>query len=256
MLRLASRDIFRTSALALALACALGGAACSDGDPPRDGGLTDLPLPDVWQPRLDQELPRDGSLTDAQLDQAGVGDSSAGVLTAPFFLDFEKSNGQLVGTRDWEWGALAFKAGTNCGTSTPDPPLAGRSGTGVWGTVLNDCYNPLDNAKDACTNADTSDDSVLTLKLKIPAHYTKAKLTYWEWRDFFLTFDWTEVRVNGSWVKQTCIGTNPAPASWQKQTLDLSAHVGQVVTVSFHFMASAVVNQSGWYLDDISASEF
>jgi len=254
MLRLAS--IGRYWTVVLALACALGARGCSDSDTPRDGGLTDLPLPDVWQPKLDQEVSRDGGPTDALTDQASTGDSGAGVLTAPFFLDFEKSNGQLVGTRDWEWGALAFKAGANCGTSTPDPPLAGRSGTGAWGTVLNDCYNPLDNAKDACTNADSSDDSVLTLKLKIPSHYTKAKLTYWEWRDFFLTFDWTEVRVNGKSVKQTCSGTNPAPATWEKQTLDLSTSVGQVVTITFHFMASAVVNQAGWYLDDISASEF
>ena len=37
--------------------------------------------------------------------------------------------------------------------------------------------------------------------------------------------------------------------------LNLDKQIGKKVTIEFHFMATHVVNYSGWYLDDISASE-
>jgi hypothetical protein len=237
-------------------------AGCNGDDPAKDGAVSDSAIPDVWTPKLDQEIPHEGGFPEGGLDggiadQSGADDSGGlQVQLAPIFLDFEKNNGKLAGTRDWEWGKLAFKSGTNCGTSTPDPPTSGKSGTHVWGTVLNDCYSPLDNATTSCTNSSTTDDSVLTLKVKIPSSFTKATLTYWEWKDFFLTFDWSEVRIDGKMVKQTCTGTNPTPATWEQKSLDLSSYVGQTITVAFHFMASQVVNQSGWYLDDIAIKEF
>lgn len=240
-------------------------AGCSGGDGGLDGAFADLPQPDVWKPRLDQGIWEgsapdassfDGAASDLRSTDGGADANIPGVLTAPFFLDFEQNDGKLVGTRDWEWGKLSFKAGTNCSSSTPDPPKSGKSGTHAWGTVLNDCHNPLDNASSSCKNADTSDDSVLTMKIKLPSHFTKAKLTYWEWNDYFLTFDWTEVRINGKVAKQSCTGSRSSPVAWTKQTIDLSAHVGMTIAVAFHFMATSTVNYSGWYLDDINVSEF
>jgi hypothetical protein len=126
----------------------------------------------------------------------------------------------------------------------------------MWGTVLDECYSPLGNNADPCQNADIHDDSVLNLKAKIPSTFTKARLSYWEWADYFLSFDWSEIRIDGKVLKQTCKGSLTTPPEWTKQIIDISSHIGQTITVSFHFMASGVVNQAGWYLDDIAITEF
>jgi hypothetical protein len=57
-------------------------------------------------------------------------------------------------------------------------------------------------------------------------------------------------------LRQTCTGSLPQKPSWERQTLDISQFVGQTVTITFHFMASGVVNQAGWYLDDLAVGEF
>jgi hypothetical protein len=177
-----------------------------------------------------------------------------GTLLAPLSLDFEASNGGLTGTRDWEWGPLGtFLNSSHC-SSSAKPPSTGYSGKGVWGTKLNDCHNPLDNASSSCSNASTADDSVLTLKVKIPAGWTTATLSFWQWYDVFLTFDWSEIRVDGQVAAQTCTGSRPSPPGWTKRTLDLSAHAGKIITITFHFMATSVVNYAGWYIDDLSIS--
>ena len=179
-----------------------------------------------------------------------------GTLLAPLSLDFEKDNGGLTGTKDWEWGKLgAWKPTKNCdSTSSMKQPTKAKSGLGTWGTKISDCYSPLGNASATCSNAKTTDDSVLTLKVKLPGNWTSATLTFYQWYDLFLTFDWSEIRVDGKVAAQTCKGSTPSPPGWTKRTVDLSSYTGKIATVTFHMMATSVVNYSGWYIDDLAIS--
>jgi hypothetical protein len=176
-------------------------------------------------------------------------------LQVLFAYDFESSGAGLVASKDWQWGKLAFKAGAGCSSGIAAPKSC-HSGSGCWGTVLNDCYNPLGNAADACANASTADDSVLRVDFTIPTSYKSARLAFWEWADYFSPFDWVEIRVNGSVAYQDCKSSYTAPSAWTKRTILLNSYLGKKVSVAFHFMASSVINYAGWYLDDLSVEEY
>jgi len=172
-----------------------------------------------------------------------------------YFSDFEADNGGLIGTLDWEWGTYAFAAGANCGTYTPSPPAAPYSGTNMWGTVLNECYNGRGNNSgyNTCVNGNTADDSILTLVVDLTG-YADAQLSWWDWPDINQNFDWGEVYANGTVVFQHCGAGYTAPTTWVQQVVDLTPYVGGSVTIEFHMMASTVVNYSGWYIDDLEVS--
>jgi len=191
---------------------------------------------------------------DWSCDQGVCVNLPPGTLGAPFTLDFELANGGLTGTKDWEWGKIGTWAPTsNCdSTSSTEPPSTGHSGTGVWATKLNDCYSPLGNASSTCTNSNTTDDSILSFKVKIPSNWTSASMTFWEWFDLFLTFDWGEIRVDGVVVNQNCSGSKAAPVVWTQKTVNMTPYIGKTVTVAFHMMATSVVQYAGWYIDDLS----
>ena len=69
-----------------------------------------------------------------------------------------------------------------------------------------------------------------------------------------LTIDWSEICIDGKVAVQTCTGSKPSTLSWAKRTVDLSAYVGKSIKVEFVFMASTVVQYSGWYIDDLAVS--
>lgn len=172
-----------------------------------------------------------------------------------YFSDFEADNGGLAPTLDWEWGTYVWTPGANCEDYTNAPPAAPYSGTNMWGSVLNDCYNPMGNNSGygACANDNTADDSVLSLTVDLSG-YTDAQLSWWEWPDLFMDFDWGEVYVDGTVVFQHCGTGYTAPTAWVQQVVDLTPYVGSTVTIEFHQMASGVVNYSGWYMDDLEVS--
>ncbi|MCC6750474.1 MAG: choice-of-anchor J domain-containing protein [Deltaproteobacteria bacterium] len=239
-----------------------GGA--SDGRPATDGAVADA-KPRTDGPRTDRGLPGDARPRDSRVPDARVPDArrpdarlpadsgAGGPLVAPFTLDFEAGGGGLTATRDWQWGVLRFAKGTGCSASATPPP-APHSGTHCWGTVLNDCHNPIANAANTCSNTDPNDDSVLALKVAIPSSFTTATLAYWEWYDVFLPYDWTELRIDGKVVTQRCTGDYVTPTAWVRRTVDLAAYRGKTITIAFHFMATASVNYAGWYLDDVSVT--
>ena len=252
--------------LALCNACASGGLNPSDGSvtpldqaPPGDGLDRDVPASPDLRPDPDHgaggDLPWTPDKTVPPPDKAvPKPDAGPSGPVAPFTLDFEQNNGGLGATKDWEWGKLAFSAGVNC-DGTPTPPPAPHSGTHCWGTKLNDCYSPLGNAANSCSNQNLADDSVLTLTFSIPAAWTDAYLSYWEWTDYFLTYDWSEVYVQGKITRQDCSAAYTKPVSWVRRVLNLKQQVGKQVTVEFHFMATTVVQYAGWYLDDIAVTQ-
>ncbi|HSL17420.1 MAG TPA: hypothetical protein VLB51_05895 [Methylomirabilota bacterium] len=204
----------------------------------------------------------------AEIAAAEAAVSATGVLGAPvhhpdawggpeaviYFSDFEADNGGLAATLDWEWGAYAWVGGGGCST-TVAPPAAPYSGANMWGTVLNTCYNGLGNntGYGTCTNGNTADDSILSLTVDLTG-YTDAQLSWWDWPDIFMNFDWGEVYANGTVVFQHCGSGYTAPSAWVQQVVDLTPYVGGTVTIEFHMMASTVVNYSGWYIDDLQVS--
>jgi hypothetical protein len=169
-----------------------------------------------------------------------------------FFTDFEGNNGGGVGTLDWEWGTYAW-SGAICGY-TPAPPVGAYSGAAMWGTVLNDCYGNLGNNTSPCANADATDDSILSFTVDLSA-LGEAWLYWWEWPDINRDFDWAEVRVNGNVVWQNCTGGYVPPTAWLQQEVDISAYVGAPAVITFHFMASTVVERGGWWIDDLMVTD-
>lgn len=171
-----------------------------------------------------------------------------------YFSDFEADNGGLAPTLDWEWGTFAFVAGAGCSGSIV-PPAAPYSGSNMWGSVLNDCYNGLGNngGFGTCANDITAADSVLMLTIDLSG-YTDAQLSWWEWLDLYMDYDWGEVYVDGTVVFQHCGTGYTAPTAWVQQVVDLTPYVGSTVTIEFHQMASTVVNYSGWYIDDLEVT--
>jgi len=170
--------------------------------------------------------------------------------TTIYFSDFEADNGGMTGSRDWVWGIYSWD-GSSCDSSNYPPPAA-YSGSRMWGTRLNDCYQNLGNNQgyETCINTDKSDDSVLSFTVDLTGQAT-ATLSWWEWFDLFLVWDWAEVYVNDAVVFQHCGGNFVAPTAWEEQVVDLTPFVGGPVTISFHMMSSTVVNHAGWFIDDV-----
>jgi hypothetical protein len=199
------------------------------------------------------------------VDSSGAGGAftlALSELTVPTFMaplafNFDSDCKGLAATNDWACGTLAFSAGAAC-TAAAKGPTAGHSGSGAWGTVLNDCHSPLGNNAGylGCSNAAPNDDSILSFKVSLPGGWTKATLTYWAWEDLNIPNDWAEIRVSGSAVSagQVCAGTPTSPTAWIQRTVDLTAHVGKTVQISFHMLASPVTNRAGWYIDDLAVS--
>ena len=255
---------------------------CSDSSSSFDAALPDTRAPDSYRFQLDTSpvvldgptTATDGPVTTpdgpALGPEGGIPDGAPGVLRAPLKLTFESTNGGLThNNKDWEWGKINFKSGTNCGSVTAVAPTAGKSGMGMWGTVLNDCHKGWGNAdtitgtgsSTTCTNKDPNDDSILTLKVYIPSTYTYSSLIFYEWADVNYGYDWHEIRINGKVVKATppnykggCRSGYTAPTGWVKQLIPLDFYVGKTVTITFHFMATKSVNQAGWYLDDMEVT--
>jgi hypothetical protein len=166
--------------------------------------------------------------------------------------DFDTDDGGLVGTRDWEWGATYAFTPANCPGGTYNPPAAAHSGTGMWGTVLNSCYNNLGNntGYDSCVNSNPSDDSILSFTVDMTGIAT-AQLCWWEWPDLYLPWDWGQVMVDGDVLFEHCGGSYNPPTDWSQQCVDLSPYAGAPATVELHMMASSVVERGGWWIDDL-----
>ena len=163
---------------------------------------------------------------------------------------FEQNGGNLDETRDWQWGPYAW-TGVNC-TGSSSPPAEAHSGSRMWGTVLNGCYNNLGNNSGyaSCTNDTPADDSILAFLVDLRGMPT-ATLTWWEWFDVYQPYDWAEVYVDGGMVYQYCSPGFQAPDSWRFQSVDLTPFVGRSVVITFHMMASTVIDRGGWWIDDV-----
>ena len=188
------------------------------------------------------------------LAAAGTGPASrqAGIPDAILYSwDFEGSNGGFVGTLDWVWGTYNWN-GVGC-YGTTHTPAAAHSGTDMWGTSLNTCYQNLGNNSgyNTCVNGNPADDSILSFGFDLTGVADPVEMSWWEWNDLFMDWDWGEVYVNGQVVFQHCGGGYVAPTAWVQQVVDLTPYIGGPVNVEIHMMASTVVNYAGWFIDDV-----
>jgi len=239
---------------AIETACASAGTS---------GATAAVPVNEVYDMMFTPSATADYLVGIDSADAADVGtyylfiqEHSVPTFTAPFTFDFDGDCKGLAGTQDWQCGTLSFKPSSRCEAAAVGPTAA-HSGAGAWGTVLNDCYSEIGNNQESnCTSTFTSDDSVLAFKVTIPASWTTATMTYWSWEDLWISYDFGEIRINGTGITagQICSGAYVAPTAWVQRSVDLSAHVGQTVDVAFHMMASTVVNYAGWYIDDLAIS--
>ena len=164
---------------------------------------------------------------------------------------FETYNGGLKAWGDWEWGVYNFKAGTNC-DSTHTPPAKPMSGNKMWGTKLNDCHSGTGNATPACNNSNPKDNSILRLEVHIPKGCKQAFVEWYEYNDYFLNFDWGEVRIGGKVIHQNCNSASVPQKQWIKRVVNISSYLGQHIGLEFHFMATGIINYSGWYIDNLA----
>ncbi len=135
-------------------------------------------------------------------------------------------------------------------------PTTSAGHTGMWGTILNDCFNSLGNIEgwDKCTSTVPENDSISSFAAVIPASWTKATLRWRDWAGWetsgYGTF--REIWVNAKPASSPCKAQN----GWTDQSLDLSQWIGKPVVVGFHFMGvKPVGNGAGWYIDEVSLTE-
>ena len=159
--------------------------------------------------------------------------ASAASAATLYSSDFEADDGGWVASADWdpvgdwEWGVPTFV----------DGPDSAYSGEKCWGTVLDGLYT---NAGGRSFLRQTFDFS----------GWTDMELSFWQWKDVFGSFDYTEILVNGDVV----FGENDSAVHpWEQKTVDLSAYDGlSSVEISFELYATTVVNYAGWYIDDVA----
>jgi len=210
-----------------------------------------LPVQASLEDPVLQELEAEASYARLVVDPQSPSPPAALPGDLVYFSDFEADNGGLTPTLDWTWGTYSWN-GATCDSTNYPPPNA-YSGTGMWGTRLNTCYQNLGNnaGYSDCANTNPADDSILTLAVDLTG-YTAATLSFWEWYDLFSYWDWAEVYANGTPILQHCEGSFVQPTAWVQRVVDLTPFAGGPVSLEFHMMASSVVNHAGWFVDDLA----
>jgi hypothetical protein len=148
-------------------------------------------------------------------------------------------------TNNWEHGVIVPGVFENCGfTAWPYPePSAAHSGSRVWGTKLNGCYENFNGS------------SALSKTFDLAGRPANLELRWWHWLHVFVPYDQARVLVNDQEVWRA--PDNLPTAGWVQQKVNLSAFSGQeAVTIQFVLEATSEVNRMGWYLDDIEIAPY
>lgn len=157
-----------------------------------------------------------------------------------YFEDFEAGEGGWTesGFGEWERGAPVTGVFEGCDASPRPEPSGAPSGTNVFGTNLNGCYQ------------NSGQESVLSRAFDFSGLAAPIQLNWTHWYEIFTPFDTGDVRANTTSVFSVVPST--ATANYQSESVDLSAYAGNAaVTLDFRLFATTVVNRMGWYVDDI-----
>jgi hypothetical protein len=196
-----------------------------------------------------------GSSDEISADQAGnfplVTTGTGGGLACPagtvettlYFNDFEVDDGGWVesGQGEWERGSITTGVHEFCDTTPRPEPSGPWSGSNVWATNLDGCYQ------------NSGAQSFLSQSFDLSAIPAPIQLSWWNWHEVFGTFDVIRVNVNAATMWEDT--SSGATADWISETVDLSSYAGNAaVNVEYDLDVTTVVNRSGWYLDDIAIS--
>jgi RHS repeat-associated protein len=152
------------------------------------------------------------------------------------------------------------------GTPVINEPESFESGQGDWavdygtwqiGVPWNGPeYTPFGN-NCASTGLDANYVDNVNSRLISPAFTVSdadnATASYWQWCDFNNALSYLEITTdNGSsWTQITSTVQNDTSQTWNYETLNLSAYVGQTVQLAFHFASGITGTGDGWFLDDV-----
>lgn len=151
--------------------------------------------------------------------------------------DFEANDGGWAGTNDWEYGTVApVPDQSGCSTTTTFP-TAGHSGTNAWATNLDGCH-----AASVTSN--------LTRTFNLTGVSGDVQFCWWQYIESGgNTFDMATFHVNGV---QLYLSDGSSGGVYEEVCQSLDAYAGQAsVVLAFQFLATTVVERSGWYIDDV-----
>lgn len=202
---------------------------------PAEPGITD----DTYQPVQPDKTPAESEITTVTPSHASTTtavqlDCGSETPVQVYFSDFEANDGGWSATNDWEHGVPTYPAG-----------LGAHSGTNVWATKLITDHTNL------------GDSSLLTMTLDLSAvpDGLDGEMSWYQHLEANGSgFDRASVRVNGDTVYDSAV-TGDDPVGYILRNADLSAYFGNPsVTIEFDFFATTVVNDPGWYIDDVTVA--
>ncbi|KXZ14861.1 peptidase S8 [Bacillus nakamurai] len=155
-------------------------------------------------------------------------------ITAGYKEDFESqpAGWSSYGTHDqWEWGVPI------------SGPGAAVSGEKVYATNLSGPY------------ADSANMNLVMPPIQVPdTGHLFLQFKSWHKLEEFFDYGYVFVLPEGKTNWEQAGIYNGASAGWADEEIDLSAYKGQNIKVMFNVQSDEVVNEDGWYIDDVSLS--
>src|SRR5690606_38924429 len=154
-------------------------------------------------------------------------------ITVGYSTDFETAPigwTSYGANNTWEWGVPTYG---------PDGAFSGEK---VYATNLSGDYSSSSDMMLVMPPIDLPDgDSYLQFK---------------HWHEINAGFDFGYVDISteqDNWEQLAVVDGDTA--DWEDSEFQLSQYAGERVYIGFHFTSSAVVNEAGWYLDDVKLSD-
>lgn len=146
------------------------------------------------------------------------------------FYDFESNDGGGTATNDWQWGVVSSDYPTALGGA--------HSGEKAWATVLEGPYSNL------------GDHSLLSFEIDLTEISGPVGIFWYQvLHANNSAYDFAQITANGDVVYSS--NGLPDESGWTLHYADLSSYTGGLVTLIFDFYATTVVNDIGWYVDDL-----
>jgi hypothetical protein len=136
--------------------------------------------------------------------------------------------------------------------------------SGETGTyLLPASANPHSGSHAFWSNRGVNSDMTLTCTFDFTNSGTSLSMNYWTWYDIEDGYDYVYVEALGSgeivWRNLRAAspsdfyaGYTGSRATWQEQTVDLSAYAGKMTQVRFEYVTDGSINRNGFLVDDIS----
>lgn len=166
-------------------------------------------------------------------------------------INFEEDEAGFYteGRSEWEWGVPEEEGG----------PAEAHSGSHLWGTDLNDNYDPLSNSYLYTPTYRLSSDPTGMYGIGFFHWYETSE--GWDGGNVQITNDdgdtWTIVHPNGGYTDGSVVALGGRPGftgdsdGWQHVYFDLSSYMDQDVRFRFRFSTTNNAER-GWFIDDFA----